>query len=173
MFNTTPSWPAPLKHVEDGVLQLLLPLLKPIGDFRRTQVPRSKGKGRAEKRSVEEQDELPQWIPDFYDHLTVGLNTTVRRLESRISTGSPQTSAEPLFVVLVCRSILPDILTTNLPLLVDSAPTERRARLIEISSKAEKELAQALYQPRLAVLGVDNNAPGTEAVQQFLQNTAS
>jgi hypothetical protein len=173
MSDTTSSWPAPSKDVEDGVLQLLLPLLKPIGVFRRIQVPRSKGKGRAGKQVNKEFDGPPKWIADLYDHLTIGLNTTVRRLESQASSTPPQTSAEPLFMVLVCRENLPDVLTMNLPLLLAaSASANGRARLIEISSKTEKELAEALFQPRLSVLGIDRSGPGTDALQGFLKDSA-
>lgn len=161
---------------EQAILQLLLPLLQPVGDFRRDHVPQSKGKGRAGKARNTTHDPLPE----TYNHLTVGFNSTVRRLESLasgrkpaiLSAATPTRPTAPevnLSVVFVCRQNLPDIMTSSLPLLVaSSAPKSKRSRLVELSSQAEAKIAQALQQPRVGVLGVEEGAPGAETVLRFV-----
>src|SRR6185437_4148325 len=80
------TFPRPLVSIdqEAAIMTLLIPLLQPVGDFRRNHVPRSKGKGRAGKGSTpsdKEQNSAPTSMPEIYDNLTVGFNTTIRRLE--------------------------------------------------------------------------------------------
>jgi hypothetical protein len=40
-----------------------------------------------------------------------------------------------------------------------------------MSAEAEEKIAQALYQPRIGVLGIDVEAVGAETLLQFVQNT--
>ncbi|EXJ72793.1 uncharacterized protein A1O5_03940 [Cladophialophora psammophila CBS 110553] len=180
-----PQWPTLSPDSEQALLQLLLRLLQPIGDFRRDHVARSKGKGRAGKVNKKTQeDSLPEWMPDIYDHLTLGFNSTVRRLESLACSRKPRllsqhTDADPLghsranlFVVFICRQNLPDVMTSSLPLLIaTSAPKIARARLVEWSSQAEEKVAQALHQPRVGVLGIEEGAPGTETLLRCVRDT--
>ncbi|KIW96170.1 uncharacterized protein Z519_03237 [Cladophialophora bantiana CBS 173.52] len=179
-----PQWPTISPDTEQALLQLLLRLLQPIGEFRRDQVARSKGKGRAGKVNKTQEDSLPEWMPDIYDHLTVGFNSTVRRLESLARGRKPQLlsqhtdadllghSRANLFVVFICRQNFPDVMTSSLPLLIaTSAPKVARARLVEWSSQAEEKLAQALHQPRVGVLGIEEGAPGTENLLRCVRET--
>jgi hypothetical protein len=122
-------------------------------------------------------------MPDVYDHLTIGFNSTVRRLESLARNRKPQILVENtdreqpepgvnLSMVFVCRKTLPEIMTSTLPLLIaTSASNPTRASLVEISAEAEEKIAQALYQPRIGVLGIDVEAVGAETLLQFVQNT--
>ncbi|OQU97671.1 hypothetical protein CLAIMM_03566 [Cladophialophora immunda] len=180
-----PQWPTISPDAEQALLQLLLRLLQPIGDFRRDHVARSKGKGRGGKiHKRTQEDSLPEWMPDVYDHITLGFNSTVRRLESLARTRKPpvlsqQTDADPasghapanLSVVFVCRQNLPDIMTSSLPLLLaTSAPAANRARLVEWSSQAEEQVARALHQPRVGVLGVGDGTPGAETLLHFVRD---
>ncbi|EHY57799.1 RNase P and RNase MRP subunit [Exophiala dermatitidis] len=175
-----PEWPAITPDQEQAILSLLLPLLQPIGAFKQDNVPRSKGQGRAGKT----QTKGNETIPELYEHLTIGFNSTVRRLEGLARGQKPEvfpavTTLPPppdqisnLSLVLVCRRNLPDIMTSSLPLLVaTSAPLANRARLIEVSPQAESKVAQALQQPRVGVLGVEAGAPGTETLSRFVTDT--
>ncbi|OAP58304.1 hypothetical protein AYL99_07394 [Fonsecaea erecta] len=134
-----------------------------------------------------QEDSMPEWMPDVYDHLTFGFNSTVRRLESLARSRKPQmlsqhTDADPssghplanLSVVFVCRQNLPDIMTSSIPLLLaTSAPINTRARLVEWSSQAEEQVARALQQPRVGVVGVGEATPGAETLLQFVRDNVA
>jgi len=170
---------------EQAILRFLIPLVQPIGDFRRDHVPRSRGKGRGKKsRTKTEQESMPEWMPEVYDHITIGFNTTIRRLESLAVRQKPPTLPQTideapadkppveLSVMFVCRESLPDIISSSLPLLIaTSAPKTRRAKLVDISPQAEARIACALRQPRVGVLGVEEGAPDADALLQFVNET--
>jgi ribonuclease P/MRP protein subunit POP3 len=160
----------------------LIPLLQPIGDFRREHVLRSKGKCRAGKAKKKVQEEsMPEWMPAIYDHLTIGYNSTGRTLEALARSRQPpnmlaisdaegrRDPATKLAAVFVCRKSLPEMMTSSLPmLLATSAPKATRARLVDISPQAEAKLAQALNQPRVGILGLQEDAPGSDALLRFV-----
>lgn len=172
---------------EQAILQCLLSLLQSVGDFRREHVCCSKGKGRAVKANKKTEIEaLPAWMPDVYDHLTVGFNSTVRRLESLARNRKPQilsvstnigqqdTPVANLAVVFVCREALPNIMTSSLPLLVaTSAPVSARAKLVQMSAESEAKIAQALHQPRVGVLGIESGTAGAESLVRYIQDNVS
>ncbi|EXJ89269.1 hypothetical protein A1O3_02335 [Capronia epimyces CBS 606.96] len=175
-----PPWPSVSADQEQAILRLLLPLLQPIGEFRRDYIPQSKGRGRAGKTHKTENGSVPEWMPELYNHLTIGFNSTVRRLESLAHTRKPAnialTTSNPpgkpeinLSVVFVCRQNLPDIMISSLPLLMaTSAPKSNRSKLVELTSQAEAKIALALQQPRVGVLGCEEGAPGAETLLRFV-----
>lgn len=123
-------------------------------------------------------------MPDIYDHITVGFNSTVRRLEALAigqkppllppanNQNQPEGPHAPLSVVFVCRRSLPEMITSSLPFLITtSAPKYRRARLVGISLEAEARIAQALQQPRVGVLGVEEGAPGADTLLRIITET--
>lgn len=122
-------------------------------------------------------------MPDVYDHLTIGFNSTVRRLETLASSRKPQILAQDtdttpendppahLPVVFVCRNNLPDIMTSSFPLLMaTSAPSPTQARLVEMSAQAEEKISQALCQPRVGVLGIEEGAVGAASLLHFVKD---
>jgi hypothetical protein len=123
-------------------------------------------------------------MPEVYDRLTIGFNSTVRGLEtlarqrrkrslSGVKAHHADESPEParnLSLVFVCRQNLPDIMTSSLPLLaVTSAPASSRVRLVEISPDAETQIARALNQPRVGVIGIDSETAGAESLVHLVQ----
>lgn len=126
---------------------------------------------------------MPEWMPEIYDHLTIGFNSTVRRLESLARSRKPQilsqstdpqprnTSDVNLAAIFVCRKALPEIMTSSLPsLLATSASQSARAKLVQISSHAELKIAEALQQPRVGVLGIEVEAPEAETLLRFVRD---
>lgn len=119
-------------------------------------------------------------MPDIYDHLTIGFNSTVRRLEELARSQKPQILADNnpqdevptnLSVVFVCRETLPNIMTSSLPLLMATlAPTPTQARLVEMSAQAEEKISQALCQPRVGVFGIEEGATGTASLLHFVKD---
>ncbi|OAL26989.1 hypothetical protein AYO22_03933 [Fonsecaea multimorphosa] len=62
-------------------------------------------------------------------------------------------------------------MTSSIPLLLaTSAPPTTRARLVEWSSQAEEQVARALHQPRVGVVGVGEGTPGAEALLRFVRD---
>lgn len=60
-------------------------------------------------------------------------------------------------------------MTSSLPLLTaTSAPKATRAKLVELPPQAEAKLAQALQQPRVGVLGLEEGAPGADTLIRFV-----
>ncbi|KAK5026609.1 RNase P and RNase MRP subunit [Exophiala sideris] len=178
-----PHWPHVSADHEQAILTLLIPLLQPIGNFRRDNVARSRGKGRAgNPKNNTRAEAMPEWMPEIYDRLTIGFNSTVRRLESlarsrkpailsqAVGIEQPPHAVPDLSVVFVCRQALPNIMTSSMPLLLaTSSPKTSRARLVELSTQSEAKLAQALNQPRLGVLGLEQDAAEFNTLVQFLE----
>jgi len=124
---------------------------------------------------------MTEWMPAIYDHLTIGYNSTGRTLEALARSRQPpnmldnpdsERPGDPvtkLSAVFVCRNSLPDIMTSSMPmLLATSAPKATRARLVDISLQSEAKLAQALNQPRVGMLGLQEDAPGSDALLRFV-----
>lgn len=176
---------------------MLIPRLEPIGDYRREHVCRSRGRGRGRNAKSKVTSETrvdpgspPKWMPEVFDCLTIGFNSTVRRLEAVAERRRPallpnshtptSRAAVPhddmaaLSVVLVCRSSLPDIMTSCLPLLVTMGSAEGSwTRLLGISAQAESMIAKALDQPRVGVLGVEEDAPGFQTLNEFVREVVA
>jgi hypothetical protein len=123
-------------------------------------------------------------MPEIFDCLTIGFNSTVRRLEAlsqksippnrRTSTEEDQPmKQEPanLAIVFVCRENLPDIMTTSLPLLITTSSSKpSRARLVNISRQTEARIAEALGQVRVGVLGLQEDDQRTGALTTFVRD---
>ncbi|KAK5056539.1 hypothetical protein LTR84_012070 [Exophiala bonariae] len=122
-------------------------------------------------------------MPEITSHLTIGFNTTIRRLEAlsqvrrpssfskpqKSSSGSSKAEPTNLFAVLVCRRSFPEVLTSSIPsMLVTAATKPSRARLIDISPQSEAKIAEALKQPRVGVLGIEFDAPGVNNLSRFV-----
>ena len=121
-------------------------------------------------------------MPDATDHLTIGFNSTVRRLEALARSRMPsifsqdagpdqsETLHANLSVVFICRKNLPDIMTSSFRhLIATSAPGPTRAKLVDLSKQAEEKIARAVGQPRVGVLGVEEATPGAETLLRFVQ----
>jgi len=120
-------------------------------------------------------------MPEIYDHLTIGFNSTIRRLEALARSQKPSILPQPtetpppehvnanLSVVFVCRQSLPDIMTSSIPILIaTSAPKPTRAKLVELSSQAEAKVAQALQQPRVGVLGLEVQTSEADTLLRYV-----
>lgn len=171
---------------EAAILALLLPILNPVGDHRRRHAENKEKKKRPTStvsQVLSEHSRHSSSVPaQIQDYLTVGFNSTTRKLQSlsaarrptglhkASSNGETVRSAGQVAAVFVCRDSLPEIMTASLPILISTAaPRETRARLIEISPQAEAKVAHALGLPRVGMLGLEPGAPGTEALLRLVQ----
>ncbi|EGU76746.1 hypothetical protein FOXB_12767 [Fusarium oxysporum f. sp. conglutinans Fo5176] len=85
-FSTVP-WPSILTEDQDTILELLCDLLSPIGQYRQTQIKRSKGKRSLQKEKGakktahdSEQPPVPP-MPEIEASIDVGLNSITRNLQ--------------------------------------------------------------------------------------------
>ena len=166
--------------VENDILELLLPLLRPIGDDRRTHAVRSKGRGRRKKHKVQQDigpTQLAEELPRGPPSLTIGFNSTFRNLESlarlRQTEKDDDQNARTLktTVVFACPSSMAHPTLHSLPLLVATASLadekSEPIRLVEISAQGEAAISHALALPRVNVLAVGESLLGSQALAQY------
>ena len=79
--------------------------------------------------------------------------------------------------VFVARADQPPMLHAHLPLLIKAASLANLSkppiRLVSLPSKAEERLIAALKLRRVGVIGLLNEAPGADALVEFLRMTVS
>ena len=189
---------------EAEIVDLLCRVLDPVGNYRREHIKPSTGKSsrkRKRKRRVAKstQDAAPATdaepappAPEVSSHITLGFNTTIRRLELLSAVSRPQSlggeiSAKSedetgksirllpsLSAVFICRTGLPPILTSSLPLLAATAssafPKEPPIRLVPLSKAAEDKLAIALHQPKVGFVGLQADAPAAEILTTLVRD---
>ncbi|KAJ8072919.1 RNase P and RNase MRP subunit [Marasmius tenuissimus] len=125
--------------------------------------------------------------PPVLSHVTIGINTVTKRLETQLgqqrrnttissSTSAPETDPPPLpspiRVVLVCRAdVNPPILIDHIPHIVagynSSLPSggeDKAILLIPLPAGAEHTLADAFNLRRVAVVGLDAGTPNLESL---------
>lgn len=177
-------WPSVSPGVEESAVGLLELVLVPIGEYRRAQskLPsvRHRPKRRGGNPEVNDNSAPETALPPIHSHLTIGFNSTVKSLESLVRTrcpgpksGTPGLPPAILAIVFVCRSKLPSIMTSSLPVLVAAAslalPREQSIRLVSLSEGASIRLAQTLDQPRVGVIGVRGDAPATRELIEYVR----
>jgi ribonuclease P/MRP protein subunit POP3 len=179
-------------------VDLLCRLLETVGTYRREHIKPSKGKSSRKRKRCLMQDGTAATdsrtappLPDIFSHITVGFNTTIRHLESLSTISRPPSLGEatlegpkeaaaksveqvaPLSAVFVCRTWLPPILTSSLPLLTATAslafPEEPPIRLVPLGKAAKDKLAQALHQPRVGFIGLLSDTSAAENLVDFVR----
>lgn len=105
-------------------------------------------------------------LPVVEKHVTIGLNSTTRRLESSLQpTASPTKSLVAIFLTPSSLNYLPYSHLPTLTALASVAHPDRPAiRLIQLPNTAEGKICSALGQPRAGVIGVLADAPSTGAL---------
>ena len=174
------------KDDEKRIIQHLVDLLRLIGDYRRRNVIPSKGKRSKNRKRTDGEPDNDEEMPSIFNHLTIGFNSTVRSLETmsrranpsilRNSIPSLQQAEEPssnLSVVFVCRSVINDAVTSSIPLMIVTAslaePQTPPVRLVQLSTNAANGLAKALYQPRVAFVGIQTDAPDVDVILSLVR----
>ena len=185
-------------------------LFFPIGQHRSNHVEPSKGrrsKKRRRKDAASAQEALedptamapppaPVAAPDAMAHLTIGLNSTTRRMESTSRSRLPKTAplvlqiqpkkrstddkrvplasdAERLAAVFVVRSSQSSLLHAHLPLLAKTSSLGRlpasHTRLVPLPNTAEARLTAALALPRVGVVGLTEDCPHAEPLLDYVR----
>ena len=128
--------------------------------------------------------------PAIKDALTIGFNSTQRRLESAARASAPHrvtaggdldlgtagfesSSNNTLAAVFVDRFGQPPILHSHLPLLLAAASVstlpEQSVGLVALPTGSEARLAATLRIPRVGLLGVEKDAPGAKPLLDFVK----
>ncbi|KAI9796614.1 MAG: hypothetical protein M1833_006054 [Piccolia ochrophora] len=193
---TTPKWPKLTSEEEVVVIELLCSLFSPIGLYRTTHVPRSKGKRhkRAVKKASETNnpphDASPPPPPVLSTHITLGINSTLTHLQnlSRHSlpatyplhlqlppkpTSSPQTPPTHLSAIFVPFPDLDPVLRSHLCHVAFTAsmthPTLPSTLLVPLPKSANARLANALGVPRVGCVGLMETAPETGPLLEYVR----
>lgn len=179
--------PVVSKETEAAVVELLLPLLRPIGDWRNAQVQTSKGRGRRKRRKTTTEPTESTLVEEEHvlivqQHLKVGFNSVMRSLEKQmeavqpqaVSSSVPSSPPQNLAVIVVCRSVLPSPACDSLPLMVSSASSistkTDAVRLVEITESGQMAIATAMRLPRVGMLGITNNMPSAQPFLQYIRD---
>ena len=191
-------------------VQPLCSLLSPIGEHRSRSVALSKGK-RTKKRKRKDNPTIKDQsaafpegqlseadapaLPEIYDRLTVGFNTTTRYLELLARTSISNTDEDkhsgavvaitparpsldpinikPLAAVFVPRSGQPPVLYSHLPLLTKAAslavPSSPSTRIISLTEGAETRLKTVLGIPRVGMVGLIDGAPNASSMIEYIR----
>jgi ribonuclease P/MRP protein subunit POP3 len=177
-----PPRPVLTSQDEADIVDLLCRQLETVGNYRRENIKPSKGKSSRRRKRRLMQDGAATThsrtappLPDIFSYITLGFNTTVRHLESLAAISRPpllgeatleQPKIAPLSAVFVCRTGLPAILTSSLPLLAATAslafPHESPIRLVPLGKAAGDKLAQTLHQPRVGFIGLLSHTSAAE-----------
>lgn len=126
-------------------------------------------------------------MPEVAQYITVGFNSTVRSLQDVARPTSKPTPAvsqegqsdqtKNMAAVFVCTSTLPEMLTISIPTTVAAASARHSSfppiRLVSLPEEAEKRLAEALFQPRVGLVGLRQDTPGGRALIEMTMNKIS
>ena len=151
-----------------------------MGCHRSAHIKPSKGK-RDKKRKREQMEkvdgehvesaEQPP-APIIGKHVTVGLNSTCRRLEVFAKPDQDLTNTTPLAAIFLTQSPLA-FQYTHLPVLTALATSSHREmpapRLVPLDNSAEQRLTRALGIPRVGVIGVLQDAPGAGPLIDYVR----
>ena len=117
--------------------------------------------------------------PEIVAHLSIGFNSTERRLEAAAQRATPsasdacQADLKPLVAVFVDRSVCSPILYSHLPQLLTVAsmvsPSDPTIRLVTLPEGSTARLSMALHIPRVSILGLGRDAPNTRPLVQFIR----
>lgn len=110
--------------------------------------------------------------PVIGSHVTIGLNSTSRRLEAFIKPYQDLTNTTPLAAVFLTQSPLA-IQYTHLPVLTTLAASSHgeisAPRLISLDNSAERRISRAVGIPRVGVIGVLQDAPGAGPLIDYVR----
>ncbi|SCO88312.1 uncharacterized protein FRV6_12439 [Fusarium oxysporum] len=179
-FSTVP-WPSILTEDQDTILELLCDLLSPIGQYRQTQIKRSKGKRSLQKEKGakktahdSEQPPVPP-MPEIEASIDVGLNSITRNLQLCSRQDPESMGDEPdrqYSMVFVARGDHASTFNCHFPQMIGAASRkispERKIRLVGISKPCSERLSSCLGVPRVSSVAICMDSPGAGALQEFV-----
>ncbi|KAF5579522.1 rnase subunit pop3 [Fusarium pseudocircinatum] len=178
---STVPWPSILTEDQDTILELLCDLLSPIGQYRQTQIKRSKGKRSSQKEKgakkpglSSEQPPVPP-MPEIEASIDVGLNSITRNLQLYLRQETESMGDEPhrqYSMVFVARGDQASTFNCHFPQMIGAASrktsSERKTRLVGLSKPCSERLSSCLGVPRVSSVAILMDAPGAGALQEFV-----
>ncbi|RMZ92003.1 hypothetical protein DV736_g739, partial [Chaetothyriales sp. CBS 134916] len=175
--------------VETDLLQLLLPLLESLGEYRKRHGSISKGRSCRKNRKAAAAVDAPSKDEvkgtNESERVKIGFNSVVRELEilagclgtvldvsDRVSTTDTR-RMRPAAVV-ACSSAMPSPFLNGLPLLVALASmaggSDQPIRLVGISSQFETAVSNAVFLPRVGVMALYEDSQSSKALVNYIRN---
>jgi ribonuclease P/MRP protein subunit POP3 len=188
-----------VRHVErinsNPVLLISYSLLEAVGRHRAAHIVKSSGKKSKKRKRMSEQKTGPPiesklLKPEILRYLTVGLNTTSRRLETEAALSNPgalitvdkenkaeQTPWKRLAVVFLPKP-KDNLVYAHLPLLCYTCSVNRKdkaqqTRLVLLDPSCERTIATAMGLPRAGVIGVFEDAPGAAPLLEYVRENVN
>ncbi|KAJ4038732.1 RNase P and RNase MRP subunit, variant 2 [Fusarium oxysporum] len=181
LFMSHTIRPSILTEDQDTILELLCDLLSPIGQYRQTQIKRSKGKRSLQKEKGakktahdSEQPPVPP-MPEIEASIDVGLNSITRNLQLCSRQDPESMGDEPdrqYSMVFVARGDHASTFNCHFPQMIGAASRkispERKIRLVGISKPCSERLSSCLGVPRVSSVAICMDSPGAGALQEFV-----
>ncbi|KIW02064.1 uncharacterized protein PV09_06561 [Verruconis gallopava] len=181
------KWPVISPSTQGTILQLLLDLVRPIGQYRQDHVTRSKGKrSRKRKRDAERGDDPSTDIeeasgkpprPPIEKYVTIGHSSTTRHLEERLrrleSNGSRFDGCQHNLAAVFLAQPVDYLPYRHLPAMTATIAEHDDATapilLIPLPAGAESKLSGALGIRRVGLVGVFSDAPSGTALLEYVR----
>ncbi|KAG9498873.1 hypothetical protein J7337_009684 [Fusarium musae] len=181
---SAPNSQAPRKkvvHQLDTPFSTVPCLLSPIGQYRQTQIKRSKGKRSSQKeegakKTAQASEQLPvPPMPEIEASIDVGLNSITRNLQLYSRQETESMGDEPYrqySMVFVARGDQASTFNCHFPQMIGAASrktsSERKTRLVGLSKPCSERLSSCLGVPRVSSVAIRMDAPGAGALQEFV-----
>ncbi|CCF45383.1 hypothetical protein CH063_14483 [Colletotrichum higginsianum] len=193
-FSAT-HWPDITPEDQDAILELLLSLLSPLGQYRQRHIKPSEGKRTSKRKrtapgaaSTEPVKSERPPAPELASFIDVGLVAITRNLE-KLAAGqqgfegtskhdnAAANSPSPYSIIFVARSGQPSAFNCQLPQMVavasKSSPSEPPTRLVGYSRPCAEKLSACLGIPRASAVGIRVGAPMSKALVDYVQQHVS
>jgi RNase P subunit Pop3 len=168
--------------------------LKPVGEHRQKYTNRSPGK-RAKRQRRKKNKDIGENnttlsvtpLPEVAHYIIIGFNSTMCHLQklavhpalapSAAGASEELNLAKEMAAVFVCTSTLPALLTSVIPIHVAAAsarqPSRTQIRLVSLPAEAGMRLASTLFQPRIDLVGLLQDAPGAKGLVVLTKDRVS
>lgn len=176
-FSAIP-WPTISSEDQDTILELLCDLLSPLGQHRQSYTKPSKGKRAAKRDKIAKKSQDPAEdspvppTPELNDKIDVGLNSITRNLDPLDDSSDRQYS-----MVFVARGDQGPSFNCHFPQMVGATSkrldSEKKIRLVGFSKPCSDRLSACLGLPRVSSVAITTDAPGANALQEFVQKTVA
>lgn len=129
-------------------------------------------------------------MPDVLNYMTVGINSTTRLLETKVSLSKSggraavhdessterKQAGEELAVVFLSKP-KDDLMYAHLPVLCYTGSKAQKSqepiRLVILDSACERTISASLGLPRAGVIGIMENAPGATALIDYVRDNVT
>ncbi|PHH89688.1 hypothetical protein CDD83_5494 [Cordyceps sp. RAO-2017] len=179
------SWPEISQDDQDAILELLCNLLSPLGQHRKAHTRPSKGRRAARRREKAESDGRsvpgapPPPKPELHAKVDVGFNSITKALtrDHDSEAGCKDARSQSYSMVFVARGNQSPAFNCHFPKMIGlsskDCPRDEKTRLVGFSKPCSDRLGFSLGLARVSSVAVARDAPGANALWQFVQRTVA